>query len=545
MTLSPVRRFWRLLEKYRSEIRVIYAYALLIGIVNLTLPLGIQAIVSFLQTGELTSTWIILVGFVLMGIGVAGWLQVLQLRIVENMQQDLFARSAFEFAYRLPKISLLQLDRIHTPELVNRFFDTLTLQKGLPKILLDFSLAAFQIIFGMILLTIYSPYFLLMGVTLGLLLWLVFRVTGPKGLSTSLKESKHKYRMAHWLEEIGRLNRSFKVYPVEPFHLQRTDDIAGDYLKAREQHFGVLLGQFRWIVAFKVLVAASLLLLGGYLVFKEMMNIGQFVAAEIVILLMISSLEKMLHVVDSIYDILTALDKIGYVTDLELDRKSGSKTLSADKGLGVEAKEIVFGFPGERRKVVNGLSFEIAPNERVVLRGPSGSGKSVLLRLMAGMHEPEEGELYINGAPLSHFQRNMYYENMGISLPINQIFDGSFRDNIVLGRHIDDGILDETLRILKLDEFMIHQPNGLDCPVDSGGRRLPRAIIQKILLARLLVNQPRLLLMEEPLEHVEKSEKRNIISHIMDRKHPWTVVVVSQDEYWREMSDRTIELSKN
>ena len=136
MTLTPIRRFWNLLKKFRQEIRQIYVYALFIGIVNLTLPLGIQAIINFLQTGELTSTWIILVGFVLVGIAITGLLQVLQFRIVENIQQELFTRSAFEFAYRLPKISFLKLDKIHAPELANRFFDTLTIQKGLPKILI-------------------------------------------------------------------------------------------------------------------------------------------------------------------------------------------------------------------------------------------------------------------------------------------------------------------------------------------------------------------------------------------------------------------------
>ena len=124
MAITPVRRFWKLLLQYRKEIRQIYIYALFIGIVNLTLPLGIQAIINFLQTGELTSTWIILVSFVLVGIAITGLLQVLQLRIVENIQQDLFARSAFEFAYRMPKVSFLQLDKVHAPELVNRFFDT-------------------------------------------------------------------------------------------------------------------------------------------------------------------------------------------------------------------------------------------------------------------------------------------------------------------------------------------------------------------------------------------------------------------------------------
>ena len=84
---SPTKRFWNLLKQYNSILKQIYLYALFIGIVNLTLPVGIQAIINYLQTGEYTSTWIILVGFVLLGMTLMGILQVLQFRLVENIQQ--------------------------------------------------------------------------------------------------------------------------------------------------------------------------------------------------------------------------------------------------------------------------------------------------------------------------------------------------------------------------------------------------------------------------------------------------------------------------
>lgn len=544
MTILPIRRFSRLLKIYRKEIRQIYVYALFIGIVNLTLPLGIQAIINFLQTGAYTTTWVILVGFVLVGIAVTGVLQVLQLRIVENIQQDLFARSAFEFAYRIPKISFLQLDKIHAPELVNRFFDTLTIQKGLPKILIDFSLAAFQIIFGLILLAIYSPYFIILGVALALILWIIFKVTGPKGLSTSLQESKYKYLLAHWLEEIARMNRSFKILSKDKFHLSKTDNIVTGYLGFRENHFKVLISQFRLFVGFKVILAAGLLLLGGFLVFKEQMNIGQFVAAEIVIILIINSVEKILRIIDTIYDVLTALDKIGYVTDLELDKTGGNAIVNTEEGLSIRAKEIMFGFADEKRKILNDVSFEIGANEKIVLAGKSGSGKSLLLQVLAGIHEIEDGELYVNEIPFSNYGRENLHSHFGVGFSTNQIFEGTFKENILLGRKVSDREMSETLKKLNLEEYLIHQPDGIDSFVDSGGRRLPRSIIQKLLIARMIIDKPKLLLMEDPLQFIEDDEKKRIIDFIMDKKRNWTVVVVSDFHYWREKCDRIIELHK-
>jgi ABC-type bacteriocin/lantibiotic exporter with double-glycine peptidase domain len=543
MLLTPINRLWNLLKQYNIQLRQIYIYALFIGGVNLTLPLGIQAIINFLQMGELTSTWIILVGFVLVGIAITGILQVLQLRIVESIQQDLFARSAFEFAFRIPKISFLELDKIHAPELANRFFDTLTIQKGLPKILIDFSLAVFQISFGLILLAVYSPFFILLGLVLGFILFVIFKITGPKGLSTSLKESKLKYLLAHWLEEIARTSRSFKIISKDNFHMHKADDIVKDYLLARKDHFQVLISQFRLFVGFKVIVAAGLLLLGGYLVFQEQMNIGQFVAAEIIIILIINSIEKVLRTIDTIYDVLTALDKIGYVTDLPLDRDNGNAAINGDQGLSVKAIEMEFGFPDEKKNVIDNLSFEIKSNEKVVLTGKSGSGKSLLLQILSGIHEIGDGELYINDIPFSNYSRETLYESFGVSLPINQIFEGTFKENILMGRKVSDQDFLSILKLLKLDEYIIHKPQGVDCTVDSGGRRLPRSIIQKILIARIIISKPKLLLMEDPLLFIDDEEKKRIIDFIMDKNQDWTVLVVSDFYYWREKCDKIIDLS--
>lgn len=543
--IPPTKRFWDLLKKYKKEIRHIYIYALFIGIVNLSLPLGIQAIINFLQTGELTSTWVILVSVVLLGIAITGLLQILQLRVVENIQQDLFTSSAFEFAFRIPKISFLQLDKIHAPELVNRFFDTLTIKKGLPKILIDFSLAVFQISFGIILLTIYSPYFILLGFILAFILWIIFKVTGPKGLSTSIKESKHKYFLAHWLEEIARVNRSFKILALNNYHLHKTDNIVKDYLGARESHFRVLISQFSLFILFKVIVAAGLLLLGGFLVFQEQMNIGQFVAAEIIIILIINSIEKILLTIDTIYDVLTALDKIGYVTDLALDTDDGIAILNPQEGISVKARDLMFGFPDKKEKLFKELSFQIDSNEKVVLTGPSGSGKSLLLQLLAGIHNVEQGELYFNDIPFSNYKRDEIYRNIGVAFSVNQIFEGTLKENILIGRDISSERFEEVLSFLKLDSYVRQQHKGAESFVDSGGRRLPRNIIQKILIARTLIDEPKLLLLEDPLQFINNDEKKEIIDYIMDEKHKSTVIVISDYYYWKEKCNRVINLNNN
>lgn len=541
--MNPIQRFWKLFGQYREQIRHIYAYAVINGLVNLSLPLGIQSIINFLQTGDISTSWIILVVIVLIGIAVSGLLQVLQLRIVENIQQDLFARSSFDFAYRLPKIKAIKLDQIHTPELVNRFFDTMTVQKGLPKILIDFSLATFQIIFGLILLTIYSPIFIILGVLLVAVILLVVGLTGPRGLTTSLVESKHKYQLAHWLEEIARTIGSFRLYSNTDLHLKKTDDITFEYIHARQSHFKVLLTQFKYFIGFKVLMAAGLLILGGILVFQEELNIGQFVAAEIVIILVINSVEKIMKVVDTIYDVLTALEKLGFVLDMELDNNKGTALIhQGSTGIKIEAIDLSFTYPDRQKRLLDNLNFEVQPGDKVLVEGPPGSGKTTLLKLLSGSFDILEGELNVNDIPIENYNKDQWYKDIGIYFPTNQLFMGTILENITMGRSLEDRRILEIINILDLHSFIAARPDGLNSKIDPAGRRLPRSIIQKILLARIIVGEPKLLVMEDPLHYVSETEKLRLINYIMSPERPWSVFVVADHEYWKKLSNKVIRL---
>mgnify|MGYP003910277421 FL=1 len=206
-----MQRFWLMLKPDKYEIRNIYVYSVIIGLLNLSLPVGIQSIINLIQGGDISTSWIILTLLVALGIALSGVLQINQLRITENLQQKIFTRAAFEFAYRIPKIKLEQLLKVYAPELMNRFFDVISVQKGVTKLLIDFSTAGIQVIFGLILLSLYHPFFIIFSLLLVLFIMIIFWITGKRGLATSLEESKHKYKTAHWLEELARANTTFKL----------------------------------------------------------------------------------------------------------------------------------------------------------------------------------------------------------------------------------------------------------------------------------------------------------------------------------------------
>lgn len=544
--LKPWQRFQRLLKVDKKDITQVYIYALFNGIVNLSLPLGIQAIINLIQGGEVSTAWIVLVALVIIGLGLTGLIQLLQLRIVENIAQKIFSRASFEFAYRIPRIKYKALYRYYAPELANRFFDTLTIQKGLPKILIDFSIAAFQIIIGLLVLSTYHPFFIVFGILLIALVYIILAVTGPRGLNTSLMESKYKYSVAYWLEEIARTKLSFKLISEPEIAMKNTNERVTKYLNAREKHFRILMFQFLNLIGFKVLVAAGLLIIGSLLVFDQEMNIGQFVAAEIIIILIINSMEKLIKSLDSIYDVLTALEKIGYVTDMELDENKGHVCNDAEfTSVETTLQHVSLEYPDSKTNILNDINLTIPKNTSVCLMGPSGAGKSSLMGLLSGIIEPTEGILKFNGFSTNSLNIKSLKKYIGFALSNNQIFAGSLVDNILMGRQdIEMNNVYWAIDLVNLTDFVAGLPEGLFTELDPEGKRIPRSVANKIILARAIACKPSLLMLEDPLDHVPREEKSMIIENLTNKDQPWSIIVTTVDEIWLKYIDKKVILDK-
>ncbi|MCB0433102.1 MAG: ATP-binding cassette domain-containing protein [Mangrovimonas sp.] len=540
--LTPWRRFVGLLQLERRAILQVFYYAIFSGLVALSLPLGIQAIVNLIQGAQISTSWIVLVALVTLGVAFSGALKLMQLRIIENIQQKIFTRASFEFTYRFPKIKMDQLYNAYPPELANRFFDTLSVQKGLSKILIDVPTAILEILFALILLSFYHPFFIVFGLLLIVLIYVVFKFTASNGLKTSLKESKHKYKVAHWIQEVARTMGSFKISGKTNLALAKNDLLVSSYLDARESHFKVLLLQFVKMIGFKVVVTAALLIIGGLLVLNQEMNIGQFVAAEIIILLVIASVEKLILGLDSIYDVLTSIEKIGQVVDMDLENQEGEHIQLKDD-FKVELQNLGMQTPDGEMQLLQNINLIINAKSRILIYGSNGSGKSSLLRTIAGLLEPTEGKLFINERNISSVNLNSYRKYLGLSLLEETPFEGTIRDNVTFG---DAAILDEeiyqTFKDLDLIDFLKEQPNGLNTIIYPEGKQLSYTLSRKLILARAILKKPRLLILEDPLNQMAQEEAMNIIQLLTNPKNNWGLVVVSRNHDWETYCKECYEM---
>jgi len=541
LSLSPSQRFWRLLKPDQREIWNVYIYSIFNGLVGLSLPLGIQAIVNLIQGGQISTSWVVLVSFVVLGVVMSDVLQISQLKITENLQQKIFTRAAFEFAYRIPRIRLEALYQHYAPELMNRFFDIISVQKGLSKILIDFSTAVLRIAFGLLLLSIYHPFFVIFSLILLFLVVGILMLTLQAGLRTSLTESKYKYQVAHWLQELARTSTTFKLAGRTELPLNRADGHLQDYLGARNKHFGILIRQYSLMVLFKGLVTTGLLVIGGILVMNQTMNIGQFVAAEIIILSVMASVEKLFLSLETIYDVLTALEKIAQVTDMELEKSEGVELMKECKegGIDLELDKVTFSYPGQKRKVLNELEISIKAGENWFISGLNGGGKSTLLHIMAGLYDVQEGSVIFHGFPKGNLELTSLRSIIGDCLAQEQLFDGTVLENIMMGREAATfENVKWAIKNLKLESFIKNLPEGYHTILGSQGKKLPQSIVQKLLLARSVVDKPKLLLFEDAFNHLDEQDRRDIIDFLTSKDNKWTMVSVSLDSYLAERSDR-------
>jgi len=543
--MTSWQRLMGLLRLDKRDIYQVFYYAIFAGVVNLSLPLGIQAIINLIQGAQISTSWIVLVVLVTIGVAFVGILQLMQIRIIENVQQKIFTRSSFEFAYRFPKIRMSQLRNYYPPELANRFFDTLTVQKGLSKILIDFPAALLQIILGLLLLSFYHPFFIIYGILLLLLIYIVFKFTAQKGLDTSLDESKSKYKVAHWLQEVARSIISFKLSGKTSHALDKNDELVTEYLEAREGHFNILVLQYVQMIGFKVLVTAGLLLIGGLLVLNQEMNIGQFVAAEIIILLVISSVEKLILGLETFYDLLTSLEKLGQVVDKELEPQDGEISFQEDQGFHVELDGVSYLVPDRDKKIIDNVSLKITPNCKILLNGSSGSGKSTLLRIIAGIIEPDSGGVYINDSALKGMNLNYFRSHLGQSLPEESPFEGTILNNITFGdKTLSQEQVYWALKNVGLTEFIKEQPQGLKTMLYPEGKQIPYTISKKIVLARSIVRKPKLLILKDPLDQFDKNEALRIIDFLSNPENGWALLVVSENMLWADRCTRIITMEK-
>ena len=533
-TARALGRLRALIHLERGDLWVVMVYAVGIGALSLVSPIAVQALVNTVAFGSVLQPLFVLTLLLLAGLSFAAALKAFAAFVVEVLQQRLFVRAVADVARRLPRVDLADHDAVHGPELVNRFFDVVTIQKACAGLLLDGVSVALQAAVGMALLAFYHPMLLAFDVVLLLALAMIVMLPLRAAIASSLRESTCKYAAVAWLEEVARSPVLFKSEAAMRHAVTRAELLARAYLTARRAHFARLVRQLIGGLGLQVIAGAALLGVGGLLVLERQLTLGQLVAAELVVTAVSASFATLGKHLEKFYDLLSALEKLGKLIDLPLEPVGGAREFSN----------------GPARLLLRGAlrgrgNIEVAAGERVLVAGGSGDGKTALLDLCFGVQRPAQGQVEIDGVDLRVADLPALRNQIALVRP-GDLFHASLLDNLRLGApQVPLTTLRVALSLVDLGDAIAALPAGLDSPLLPTGAPLSGAQARRLVLARALAAHPRLLhidgqhdgLMLPPDKH------EALLEHIFAADAPWTVLVVSDDPRVQARCRRVIDLS--
>lgn len=540
--MTPFARLVALMRPEAGDVWIVLLFALVAGVLAMATPLAIDALVSTVTFGRLLQPIVILSLMLLAFLSFQAAIRALQTYVVEILQRRVFARVAADLAYRLPRANVESLLKQSGRELVNRFFDIVTVQKITAMLLLDGVTIVLNTLVGMAVLGFYHPWLLGFDVVLLALIVFTIFVLGRGAIPTSIKESKCKYHLAAWLEDLAGCPLAFRYDGAMQFALERADRLTYEYLSARRKHFRIVMRQVIFALALHVLASTVLLGLGGWLVIAGQLTLGQLVAAELIVTVIISSFAKLGKHLEGYYDLLAAVDKLGILFDLPVERQDGLLSGLDDRPAEVSLRDVAYSYP-DGRPVFEALTLTVTRGERVALQGPSGSGKSVLLDLLFGLRAPLAGRIAINRADPRELRPDILRRSVALVRDI-EVFEGTLAENVHLERpEISTNAVRDALADAGLLEDVLALPQGLETELNSTGYPLSPNQMRKLMLARGIVARPTLLLIDGLLDALPDDEATGIMQRLVDRSQPWTLLLTTGRGSLAGLADRQVRLS--
>ncbi len=533
---TPLRRARQLLALDREDIAVVVIYGVALGLLSLAVPIAVQSLVNTVAFGSLIQPLIVLTVLLAVALTGAAILRALQVRIAEMLQRRLFVRIVSEIGARLPRVSPRVLRDANGPELLNRFFDVFTTQKSVASLLLGGVDAVLIALVGLIVLAFYHPVLLAFDIVLIAGAVFVLVPLGRGGTGTSIAESKAKYAVVGWLEEMARHPLSFKLAGGEELAKSQVELLAKSYLDERDRHFRIVFRQVRGALAIEVIASVALLALGGFLVIERQLSIGQLVASELIVTAVVASIAKLGGKVEIFYDLVAAVDKLGEILDLPLER-SGGEVLPPDggkaRGLRLHGVTLDFGRGADPVE----LDVELTAGQRLTLDGPSAAVTSAVVDAIFGLEQPSAGVIEVDG----HDIRDLALSELRRRVSLvrgPEVFPGCILDNLRAGNPaVSADTAWKALRDVGIEETVKALPLGLNTPLSRDGAPLSPAQTVALTAARAVVGQPSVLILDRSLDRIESGDAHRIADRLI-RSFRGVLIVVSSDPTIRARMDR-------
>ncbi|CAN4275376.1 SunT ABC-type bacteriocin/lantibiotic exporters, contain an N-terminal double-glycine peptidase domain [Methylophilaceae bacterium] len=541
-TKSPADRLLELIRLEKKDLITLPFLVFAYGVISIATPVSVQALVNVVNMGAVLQPLFVISLILFVLLLLSGALYVFEGFIVELIQRRIYIRTAINTAQNTQKVEISLYDKENPVELINRFFDVDTIQKSAATLLTISLISLLQVIIGSIILLFYSVYFaFVVMMIIGFLIFIV-RSLGRHATETAMAESKAKYEMASWLESIAKNIFAFKFYKGNERTANQTQALVKSYIEKRSKHFNILLWQNITAAIIYAVGGTALLAIGGGLVIRGEINLGQFVAAELIIFGVLAGLVRLVSKLDYFYDLLAALDKIGVLEDVPQE-KSGEHIPHQTKLNSLKLNDVHFAY-NHYIKPLSNIKLDLQKGQNIAVLGSPGSGKSTLLKLIAKFRSPSAGQITINEIDLRQIENDALRDSMGLAGPI-EILEGTIKDNICLERQIDLEKLNTVLRELGLEKEFSLFPQGIDTVITASGAPLSSSQLQRLMIARALAGSPSLLLIDGLLDSFNENELNAAINLFNNHHDEWMLIVTTRFVHIAKRFDTILDLNQS
>jgi len=504
-------------------IKSIVINALAVNLLSLGVPLAIQMIINNIGVRTMLQPLIVLCALLLFILSCSGVLQAIQTYTVEILQRRLFVRYGFIISERLTSYKDKFYKKANHEDLINRYFDIIIMQSSMVTFFVTGFGFIIQFVIGFTLLTFYHPYFLGFAGFMGQFLILNWMLFGPNGVKAGSPEADGKYKVVTWVEELSRVRNIFCSDNGKDFSNKKLNHLFNDWLHVRENLFKFQFRQHIGLQIFGVVMNIILLGMGGFLVLKKELSVGQLVAAALVVNSIIASLPNLQNFFFSVYNYSTSLDMIARFYDFELE---------TSKDNAIVPRKFDFQFENLTFEPNYHFNFTFKEGTKNLIFVKSFSSIDLFYESLMGFSNHSSGNVRFDNLLADDLDFGAVRNEIQI-IRYDQFFSGTIRENLtgLSHRQFSNTEIENVLKKVGIDENIAKLPKGLETEIQPNTFPLSKSQLLSLQIARALLLKPKILLVTPDFEQISTFKRSLIYKEILDKHFTGTVLFFTQRFY--------------
>lgn len=511
-------QLWNLVAPDAGFVRVMLVYGIAISLLTLALPIAVQTLINTIANIGAFRAVVILALVLFLLLSLSGALIALRMWATEIYQRRVYARLAGEMSLKVILAPYTFFEGRQNAGLVQRYFDIMILQKNMPTLVVDAFSVLLHAVVGMTLVSFYHPWLLMFNVLVLLILFVGWRFWDQDAKQSALGLSKQKYAMGKWLMNLESAHEFFKSSAHLDYAAERTEHGIAGFVRAHALHFRYTFRQALLFITVYAAGSAVLLGLGGWLVVRGQLSIGQLVAAELIMSSVFVSLPRLSTFLKAYYELFGVADKITEVISIPEDSTEARPTREIDTHAGLECHDVLLRRNDQQCRV----NFKLKSGAKLLVHLQAGWLQRQLSNVLRSHIQPDGGWVKLNGNALDDYNAYELRQRV-LCIDRSLIVECSIDEYLRLASP-DAGSAEiiDVLEQVQLHQLISQLPEQRNTRLSSLGAPLQPNEFLRLKLAAALLAKPDLLIINQNFDSVARRLHRELTQVIASQ--PFNVV---------------------